>query len=225
MYARLIRSELLLNRTTVLLYLAMTVAVSTLYPLVIPDAWVTYAIAAAFLGFLPATILARQSKFQADAVICTLPVSRRQLVIGKHLFVLLLTAIEFSLFFVVLGLMPVPGYGFRIVFNPTWMINTWCVIVWICSCLIPLVIRYGYGGVMGLMLGMNLLLVIVFALTASGLIGNALDFLFQTVPGAFSRLRSTLGTPGYHGAMLASAAIAAIASILASIRAYGRREF
>lgn len=85
MYYNLVRSELLLNKRLIFVYIAMVAAVSALYPLLVPEISVTFALGTVYLALLPATLMARQSKFRADSVVCTLPVSRTQIIIGKYL--------------------------------------------------------------------------------------------------------------------------------------------
>ena len=225
MYYNLVRSEFYLNKRLIYVYVAMVVAVSALYPLLVPEIGVTFALGTVYLAMLPATLIARQSKFRADSIICTLPVTRKQIIVGKYLFAYIFTAIELLLFLTILIVAPFDGFGFRTVLEPDRIVNSLFTIVLIGSVLMPLIMRFGFTGVLVLLLGINVITVILFALTATGVVNDAIGFVIREIPRFVRGVRAYVGAPSYHLLLLATSAVVAFLSLTTSVRVYQKREF
>jgi len=225
MYRTIIRSEYLLSGKLIAVYIAMVVLVSVIYPMLVPEIGMTYALITVYLAFIPAGFLGRQSKFRADSAVCSLPISRSQIVIGKYLFSYALIGVEFVVFLLILAVLPFTSFTAAEVFDPTRMVNAVFAITLVCAFLMPLIMRYGFAGIMVFLLVVNVLTVALFALTAVGAINNVLEFLFEGIPGYLRDVRARFGAPGYHLAMLAVSAVAICLSALVSIGVYARRDF
>ena len=225
MVAKIIRSEFILNRNTLLVFLAEIVAFVIIYIILMSSETAVLALATIFIGVLPASVLSRQSKFKADNMICSLPVTRNRFILGKYSFVGILTLGFLCIVYIIVALMPHEGFSTREILQPDKIANTLFAIALVAGVLLPLVIRFGFTGLLILFLGLNLITVVIFALTYLKLINNALDFIFSSIPSAFSTLKAALGTPYYHLVFIGAAVIIGFASLKISQLIYRRREF
>ena len=222
---KLIKSEFILNKKTLLTNGLMFSAMIIIYPLIIPEVGTVFAMMGILLGMYPAILLARQSKFKADDTICTLPITRRQLILGKYAFMGLSIIVGFLFFMILLLILPYIQFAKSELFNADILVNVLFAVSLICGLLTPLIVQFGFMGVMYFVLGLNMFTVVVFILTSLGLIPNALDFFFRDLPQAFRNLRLSLGAPGYHLLTIGIAICVGFLSLKLSQRLYERKEF
>ena len=225
MTMNILRLELLLNRKLILVYLLMVIAVAVIYPLIVSEIGIAFTLGVVYVAMLPSMFLARHAKFKADDSICVLPITRRGFISATYLFVFTMSAVFFALFLLGLIAIPKPGFTVSEVFSADRLAGAILAISIVASILLPFIIRFGYTGVFVFILVLNLLTVVLFLLTSIGIVDNALDFAFRTVPEWFRSMRRSLGTPKYHLISLAMSAAAVGISMLASIHIYSRKEF
>ena len=225
MISHILYSEFVLNKKTLYFFFAMVIAIAVIYPLLfdVPPG-VTLTISAIYLSFLPVSFLAKQSKFKADATMCVLPVTRNMLVLGKYVFTMILFLIGLALFVLIFLVLPGSKFSLADGIDAYKLVNVAFAVGVVSSVLIPLIIRFGYMGVLGFILGANILTVVIFLLTYLKLINNALSFIIEGVPSAFNSFRDTLGTPGYHLLMLCATALIWCGSLKLSQALYTRKE-
>ena len=223
MISKVVRSELILNRRAILYNAAMLVAMAVAYALLLEGPGAVLAVAVIIVP-AQAVPLVRASKFRADATACALPVTRDQLVAGKLLAVLVVMAVGFALVLGVALVAPHPGFTTAEVLHPDRLATLVLLMALVSSLLAPLMLRFGFLGILVLVLGLNLLTVIVFVLTAAGVIRSALDFLFRDLPRAAAGFREAAGFPGFHLGALAAACLSGYLSLKVSQRVYRRRE-
>jgi len=178
MIGHILRSEFILNKKILLFFLVMVIGLTIIYPLLLGSPpGVVFGITAVYLSFLPASILARQSKFKADAVMCALPVTRNKLVIGKYVFTVILFCIGVLLLVIILIILPGRQYSLSDIINADRLVNIFFAVGAVSGVLIPLILRFGYTGILVFVLGLNILTVMLFVLTYLKKIGNMLDFV------------------------------------------------
>ena len=224
MIATVMVSELLLARRNLLIRGAMVVAMAAAYPFLVLNPGVVLAVAVLMMGIIPAALLARPDKFKADATTCSLPVTRAALVTGRYLLMWTLSAAGLVVFLLVSVATPHGQYPLSSLITADSLINALLGIAVTSALIAPAALRYGFSGLMGMMIGLNVLTVLVFIRTALGLIRGGLTFVFEEIPAAFAALRSTLGSPGYHLSAAAVAALVSWASLLLARRLFQHRE-
>ena len=225
MISHILRSEFILNKKVLLMFLVMVVALAVIYPLLLDASpKVVLGASAVYLSFFPASALARQSKFKADVVICSLPVTRNKLVIGKYLFTALLFCGGLVLISCILLALPGRQYALADVLSANRVVNFLFAVGAASALLIPLILRFGFTGILIFVLGLNVLTVILFVLTYLKLIGNLLDFFFRGLPAAVASLRNAMGAPWYHLLVLLATCLLWGASMVISQKIYARKE-
>jgi hypothetical protein len=225
MVANIIRSEFILNKNILLLFLSEIVAFTIIYVILMNSGTAVLALAALLTGILPAAALARQSKFKAEDMICSLPVTRNRFILGKFAFIGILMLISICIAYFIVAVMPHEGFATKEILHPDVLVNTLIAMSLLAGFLVPLVISFGFMGMMILILGVNLITVGIFVLTFLKLIDNGLDFVFRDIPAAFSSLRATMGAPYYHLLLLGCAVLVGFLSLKISQFAYQRKDF
>ena len=225
MVAKIIRSEFILNKNILFIFLAEIVAFTLIYIILMSSGTAVLALAAILIGILPAAALARQSKFKADDMICSLPVTRNRLILGKFAFIGILMLISLCIVFIIVAIMPNKGFSIKDILQPDAIAITLFAMALIAGFLVPLVINFGFMGMMMLFFGLNLITVAIFVLTFLKLIDNGLDFIFRDIPAAFMSLRAAMGSPYYHLLLIGCAVLVGFMSLKTSQFAYGRKEF
>ena len=220
---KIVRSEIILNRRVMLFNLALAVAMAAAYALLLDGAGAVVASASIAVP-AQAALLVRSSKFHADATECALPVSRNQLVAGKLLTVALLMAVCALLVLSTALLVPHPGFTNAELLRPDRLATLLLLVTLVSSALVPLILRFGFLGVLLLVLALNVALVILLVLTAAGVIGDALRFMFRDLPAAVAAFRTAAGFPRFHLGCLAAAAVLCFGSLELSQLIYRRKE-
>ena len=224
MITQLLRLEYVFNKKMLVFSGIMIFALSAIYPMLIPKVSISFAIGAVYLGLLPVSLIAKASKFQVEGTICCLPVTRKEIVISKYLFIGATAAVCYIVFLAILIIAPFPGYSAGDVVRLDPIVNSLLAIILVGSFILPLVLRYGYNGVMYFILGLNLLTVLAFMFTAIGGATDILDFVFREIPRGFRSVRATLGAGGYFLTATAVGTAAIFASLAVSARLYARKE-
>jgi hypothetical protein len=178
-------------------------------------------------AFLPVMMIIREDKFRAGALACSLPVTRDAVVASRYLggWLLALSAVALA----ILAVLALSLAGVRPLLPPTPLMPVTAVMVIgiALAIMMPVAIRYGSAGVMGLLAALQVLGVV--ALLASALLD------VPAIPGIESAVRGVArGGRWLHGALgpagfSAVLAVAVLAVNLASFRLsswlYRRREF
>ena len=224
MITQLVKLEYVFNKKMLVFAGIMIFALSAIYPMLIPEVSISFAVGAVYLGLLPVSLIAKASKFQVESTICCLPVTRKEIVISKYLFIGATAAVCYIVFLAILIIAPFPGYSAGDVVRLDPIVNSLLAIILVGSFILPLVLRYGYNGVMYFILGLNLLTVLAFMFTAIGGATDILDFVFREIPRGFRSVRATLGAGGYFLTATAVGTAAIFASLAVSARLYARKE-
>ncbi len=156
MVAKIIRSEFILNKNMILLFAAEIVALTVVYRVLIPGGGPIMMLGAILGGTLPASILARQSKFRANAVTCCLPFTRSKLILGKYASMGIQMVGSLIIIVALMLVLPDQEFSTRGALNADKLVNMVFATAMIAGILAPLVIYYGFMGIMVLFLGLNL---------------------------------------------------------------------
>ena len=225
MLATVIRSEFVFNRKAVFIYAIVTVLLNIVYSIIESEPGFAAGLTAIYISLLPAIFLSRSSKFKVDGIACIFPVTRSTFIKGKYLFALICIGGGFILLILlsVIRFAPVGTLGLALTANR--LVNLIFVVSLVSGILIPCIVRYGYNGVFAFMIGAQALSIVLFILTFIGIIGNALRFIMNDIPGFFIHLRGVLGAPGYHLLILFIAGGVTYVSMIISVLIYQKKEF
>ena len=226
MLSKLIVRDLILNKTLFLMYLAMMTVFFVAYPLLVDEAGVVVMFCCIFLSMVPVSMLAREQKTRSAAITCSLPVNRSTMMLSKYL--ISAGCILLGVLYVVLIMRISPFLKFPradILNFQTLAVGTFSVLA-VSSVLMIFVTRFGFMGLLGLLVGLQLLGAVFLILArelGAGLSGGV-GSLLRTTKGFFTNLNEALGYPGYPLAMLAAGAVLLVLSYAVSTELFKRKD-
>jgi hypothetical protein len=177
-------------------------------------------------AFFPVMVCGREDRFRTNAFACTLPVSRRQIVLARYLLCpalfpagmpcLVLLMWTFSGFRLPADFAHVDGY-----------VTALAVQVLAVSAFVPLMLQFGYKGFLYSLVGLQVLGVLLLVVGSRVGLGGGIRAIEGTVgrigPGLRS-LRSRMGDASFWPATFAAVAAAFGLSYLLSCALYRRRD-
>ena len=174
-------------------------------------------------AFLPVMVIGREDKFRAAALTCSLPVTRKDIVISRYLGGWLVAVLAAA--FAVATMLVLIRMGVWRSAEPVATVPV--VVLSVIGCalasIMPFVLRFGISGVIGFLVALQLVGMAV--LLASALFG--VDFFraaFRSAS-AIASTREALGPAGFALACLAGVAALNLASCRLSIAVFRGREF
>jgi hypothetical protein len=180
-------------------------------------------------SFLPVIMAIREDKFRAGALACSLPVTRDAIVASRYLggWLVALAAVAIA----VLAMLGLSFFGVRPLLPPTPMLPVivGMVVGISLAAMMPVAIRYGAAGVIGLLVGLQVLGVVV--LLAGSLFGVFLpgavgvESAVRAVARGGARLRGAIGSVAFSAVLVAGMLALNYASFRLSSWLYRRREF
>ena len=178
-------------------------------------------------AFLPIVMILRDDKFRAGALTCSLPVKRETIVASKYAggWMLALSAVAIAM----LAMAALSLFGVRPLLPPTPMlpVTVITVIGVVLAVMMPVAIRYGSAGVMGLLVALQILGVV--ALMASALFDvrllQGLESAVRAIVRGGTQLRGAIGPGAFSVVVVAGVLALNYASFGLCSRLYGRREF
>jgi hypothetical protein len=178
-------------------------------------------------AFLPIVMILREDKFRAGALACSLPVKRDSLVMSRYLggWIVALAAVAVA----ILAMLALSLFGVRPLLPPTPMLPVTVVTVIgiALATMMPVAIRYGSTGVMGLLVALQILGVVV--LMASALFDihlvQGIESAVKAVVRGGMQLRAAIGPVAFAAVLVAAVLGLNCASFSLSSLLYRRREF
>ena len=226
MLGKLIARDLILNKKLLLIYLAMMTVFFVAYPLLVDEAGVIVVFCCIYLSFVPVSVLAREQKTRSAAITCSFPVRRTTVMLSKYL--ISASSIVLGVLYVVFLMRVTPFLKFpreEILNFRILAVGTFSVLS-ASSVLMVFVMWAGFAGLIGLLVGIQLLGA-VFLILAKEMGAGAkygIRSVFGTIGGFFTYLRETLGHPGYPLALLAAGAVLFMLSYAACTALYRRKD-
>lgn len=215
--------DLLMNRTTLILNTAIFAATWVVFTyLGIDSARAVAVFAGLMAAFLPVTIITREDRANAMALVCSLPVTRRTIVRGRYALGVLLVLGALALILTIVAAMPT-ALPAGAIFEPTPLLIALGVSFLIMALMMPVTLRLGFNGLMVLMVALQALGVVLLVLTQ--LTGAVVDErIIAAIVTGVARAATVLGTPGFHIALLALLVAALGLSYRVSVALFERRE-
>ena len=173
-------------------------------------------------GMIPVMIFTREDKFKALSMTCSLPVSRRQIVLARYVLGWLLTlTIEVLMAGAVL-LFPGSKLGPSDLLNLNMFVFALAMMTAILSILMPLLIRFGIAGIFVVAIGAQVLGIIVLSFRFKW--NNILVALIAAMKSVFAFLSAGVDDPGRLALVLAMICLVNLASIKCSEFLFRRKD-
>jgi len=173
-------------------------------------------------GMIPVMIFTREDKFKALSMTCSLPVSRRQIVLARYVLGWLLTlTIEVLMAGAVL-LFPGSKLGPSDLLNLNMFVFALAMMTAILSILMPLLIRFGIAGIFVILIGAQVLGIIVLSFRFKW--ENILVALIAAMKSVFAFLSAGVGDPGHLALVLGMICLVNLASIKCSEFLFRRKD-
>lgn len=188
--------------------------------------WVAYAVSepgllemntlvAAFAGTLVATtVVAREDKFHATALLYSLPVRRREVVLSRYVVALLTGIVSFLIATTMAVVLPWSPHDLARIFDLRSVLFMLVLVGATIAVMMPFVLRFGLIGVMIFMLVFQVAGMVAFVLTAAFGRSNSLRPVIKAVEQTLTGLYHRLDTP----LVAATAACVVAATIWMSYR-------
>jgi hypothetical protein len=178
-------------------------------------------------AFLPIVMILRDDKFRAGALTCSLPVKRESIVLSRYLggWLVALSAVALAM----LALTALSLFGVQPLLPPTPMLPVTVIMVIgvALALMMPVAIRYGSAGVIGLLVALQVLGVV--ALLASALFDvrlvQGIESAVRAIVRGGTRLHGAVGPVAFAAALVAAVLGLNYASFSLSSLLYRRREF
>jgi ABC-type transport system involved in multi-copper enzyme maturation permease subunit len=175
-------------------------------------------------AFLPITLIGREDKFKAQRLICSLPVTRSQVVLARYVEALLLGLAGIAVA-IVMGLaLPWSRLGaFELLSGRTLLLGVTVVVILV-SLVLPVLQRLGIWGLLGLLVGLQVLGVVatLFATLMKG--PNPLGSAIRGVESSIVAYHVGLGAPVYAAVGMVSLVALLTLSYAVALVAFEHRD-
>jgi ABC-type transport system involved in multi-copper enzyme maturation permease subunit len=176
-------------------------------------------------AFLPVMMIGREDKFKAAALACSLPVTRKDIVLSRYAGGWLVALVAAAV--AVAAMLLLSSWGVVMLAGPVTMVPVVATVVMgiVLALMMPLALRFGIAGVIGILVALQLLGVVT--LLAGAMFGGG-DFIRVALRGIASvvtRTHEALGPTGLAAASVAAVLALNIASCRLSILVYRRQDF
>ncbi len=176
-------------------------------------------------AFLPVMLVAREDKFKAGALACSLPVTRDAIVVSRYVGAWLLAVVGAGLAVGVMSAMSTAGMTelapptSRVPFAAGVTVGV------VVAVFLPFTLRFGIAGLLVFLVGAQL--IGIATLVASAMFGGAggMRSILDGFVEAVARLHETLGPTAFSVAIVAAVVALNVASCRLSMFVYRRREF
>ncbi len=226
MIARLMRKDLLLNASQLLWTLAVLSSSAVYYGLGRTSAIAGMGFGAFLCSFLPVMMAGREDRFRAPGFLCTLPVTRREIVLARYFLTLAVFPLGCCLFALVSWPFAFPRFPAEL-FRPETLLAAFTAFSLSAAMVYPLVLRFGMLGLIYFLVGVQVLGTLGLTLGSRFVIGGgilAVERMIGEIGLAFGRLRDSIGAVlSFALALLALAGLWA-ASYAAALALFRRKE-
>jgi len=223
---KILRLEYLFSRRQLVITLSIFSAYFTYMATQIKSPRVFIVLMSIMIGLaMPFVVLAREDKFKTAGLICSLPVRRSTVVLGKYAATWAAVVLGLGCAVLITAVFPFSRIPVREVLTVKTLLITLFLISLIFAVILPFTIRFGLVGVIVLLVCSQLLGVLATLLTR--FVGGAKDPLrpfFRAVKGGLQSLLYHEATPGYLLTLLTAIIAVSAASLFISRVLYARRD-
>ena len=201
----LLRMDFILNKLVMVIYLIMLTAYLVWMSMEVGSASLYTMAACLMVGMVPVSIVAREDKFKAAALSCSLPVSRTLVVQSRYIssWLFMLVGLIYALALVLV----VPGSKLSAgqLLHPDQLSLALVMLTLLMAGLMPFIIRFGMMGLMIFLVAAQVLGVVSFLVASLASGSGGLRGLVAGIAGNLAALRDGLGSPGFYLLVLAVA--------------------
>jgi hypothetical protein len=216
--------DLLLNRMVVYIYTLMLTAYLVWLCTAVGSPTLYMIAACVMVGMVPMSIVAREDKFKASALSCSLPVTRLQVVRTRYVssWLFMLAGLAWALLPVVL----IPGSKLSVgqILHADRLSVAAVMLTLLMAGLMPFILRFGMLGLMIFLVAAQLLGLVSFLVGALAAGGSGVRGLIVAVIRNVSALRDGLGSPGFYLLVLGVALLLNYLSYRISVAVFRRRD-
>ncbi len=223
---RILRLELLFNRRQVLIVLAVFSAYFAYMAGKIGSPRLFIVMTSLMVGLsMPFVILGREDKFKTAALVCSLPVRRSSVVLGKYAATWIAIGLGLAYALALTAVLPFSKIAASEVLSPKTLLISLFLISLIFAAILPLTLRFGLVGVMVLLVGTQLLGIVALLMGQVGKVpNNPLRIVLRAVEKGLKTLLSHEPTAGFLLALLAAILAVNALSMLVGWLLYSRRD-
>jgi len=177
MLPKLFIRDWILNRKIVLINFAVFSAFQVYSATQVSSARVWLVFASIYASFLAVTIFIREDKFGATGWACTLPVTRRELVLARFIEAWVMVLVALGAMTLLAAVVPGSVVSPADLLQPSTLLISATIVTLVLSLMQPFTIRFGFLGVMIFLIGMQVLGVVLLtalmALRRSGVLSGS----------------------------------------------------
>ncbi len=226
---KLLRKDAILNGRVLALTYGLWSAFWLGYPVLRPGGDASFNAWAVMVSlpcsFLPILMIAREDKFKAGALACSLPVTRDAIASSRYVGGWLVALVAVA---IAVGAMAIMSAAeLTDLAPPTYWLPVAVVVTigLVVASLLPFTLRFGMPGVLVFVVSAQLAGIV--ALLVAAMFGGlgGLGTTVRSAVRAVVRMRDALGPAGFSAAAIAAVLLLNLASCRLSVRIYRRREF
>lgn len=181
-------------------------------------------ITALMCSFLPFTLLLREDKFKAQALICSLPVQRRQVIRLRYGTLWLVAVIFFIIMLAVVFLSPLSRVDGTVLLSVAGLFYFLCLSTVIIAVLYPFSVYFGAMGFIIVIVAFQFLGVGLQALILALGHGPDLMSIPRTIVTFLHASHAALGGPLYYSALFIAVVLLNAVSLFISMRLFEKKE-
>jgi hypothetical protein len=223
---KILRLEFLFSRRQVLIVLAIFSAYFAYMAGRVDSPRLFIVMTSLMVGIsMPFVILGREDKFKTAALVCSLPVRRSTIVLGKYAATWIAIGVGLGYALLVTAVLPFAKVAVSEVLSLKTILVSMFLISLIFSVVLPFTLRFGMTGVIILLVGTQLLGIVVLVLTHfARAANNPLRILLQAVEKGLRTLLGHEPTAGFLLVLLAAILALNAVSMLVGWALYARRD-
>jgi hypothetical protein len=223
---KILRLEFLFSRRQVLIVLAIFSAYFAYMAGRIDSPRLFIVMTSVMVGLsMPFVILGREDKFKTAALVCSLPVRRSTVVLGKYAATWIAIGLGLAYALLLTAVLPFSKIAVAEVLSLKTILVSAFLISLVFSVLLPFTLRFGLTGVIILLVGTQLLGIVVLIMTHfAGTASNPLRVFLRAVEKGLKTLLYHEPTAGFLLALLAAVLALNALSMLAGWALYARRD-
>lgn len=223
---KILRMEYLFSRRQILIVLAIFTAYFAYMANLIDSPRVFIIMTSIMIGLsMPFISLGREDKFKTAGLVCSLPVRRLTVVLGKYAAIWITIGLGLGYALLFTAVFPLSKFSVSEILSARTLLVSLFLISLIFSVVLPFTLRFGLTGIIILLVGLQLLGVLAFVLAQfAGRARNPMRAVIRGIEGGLRTLLYHEPTAGFLLALLAAIVALNAVSILVGRALYVRRD-
>ena len=223
---KILRLEYLFNRRQILIVLAIFTAYFAYMAYWIDSPRLFVIMTSVMIGLsMPFTSLGREDKFKTASLVCSLPVRRSTVVLGKYAAIWIAIGLGMGYALLFTAVFPLSKFSVSEILSARTLLVSLFLISLIISVTLPFTLRFGLTGIIILLIGLQLLGVVAFVLAQfAGRARNPMRVVIRAIEVGLRTLLYHELTASFLLVLLAAIVALNVVSILVGRALYVRRE-